>query len=84
METDTPLMPDPHTPLRVVLEHATGPLAGLHQITGTTASLERPWPINAQHERGPFFGMVRVKRGGLYYKELVHITGLKTFNGAQV
>ncbi len=42
---NAPIMPDMHTPLRVVVEHRTGRLAGLHQIVGTTNDLPSPWPI---------------------------------------
>jgi hypothetical protein len=86
METEI-LMPSTTTVRRVVVEHRTGPMAGLQEIVGLTTDIGTPVPLYLEFNRlgqQVAFGMVKAKRGGLYFREVVKVEGLKTFNGAQV
>jgi hypothetical protein len=80
-------MPDVARPLHVVVEHRTGLYAGLSQIVGTTADLSTPWPINEALQRPDGLvavGLVKQKRGGLYYREIVVPENMGRFNEGQV
>lgn len=85
-------MPAATTPLKIVLEHVTGPLAGLSQIVNRTdeEGMEACLPLVTYIEPGmmPFEGtqgasMVRQRRGAIYYREIVKPEGLGTFSKAQ-
>lgn len=81
-------MPSPDTTRRIILEHKTGQLAGIFQILGTTDDAPKPLPLVCEGVRRPdgttiSTSMVRVKRGGIYYAEIVPVEGLGRFDKAQ-
>lgn len=86
----TPVLPDATRRLRLVLEHSTGPLAGVMQIMGCSdeegvpsplpdliAGIERPGAsvIDAS--------LIRIRRGAAYYREITEVEGLGRFDRMQ-
>jgi hypothetical protein len=83
-------MPDIRTPLRIVLEHKTGRLAGMFQIQGVTGGDDVPDPLptlvdGIERRDGSVItaGMVRQHRGGIYYREVAQPEGLGRFHKEQ-
>ncbi len=84
-------LPDTTSPKRIVLEHKTGALVGMFQILAMSNEEGVPVPLPTfmegiyceQDGKVCNASMVEVKRGAIYYRELVVVTGLKTFDGGQ-
>lgn len=81
MRRKKPALPTPISNLRIVLEHRTGPLARLHQIIGHASVFEDgPLPLWPSE---PPMSLVGVKRGYVWYREIVAPEGLGRFDRAQ-
>lgn len=84
-------MPEIRKPKRIVLIHKTGVMAGIHQIQAleTAEGIPNPLPTFVPNIERPLDGdvinasMLKVKRGAIYYSELVVPEGLKRFDGSQ-
>ena len=71
-------MPETHRFHKIVIEHVTGPLQGMSQIVGDSGEMAMEYPlevgfqgIESPPHEGPFdAGLVRMKRGAAYYREL--------------
>lgn len=87
----TPLMPPLTSRKRIVLEHRTGVMAGLHQILGCTDNPGTPDPLPAFVEgvQRPLdadaidVNLTRAHRGAIYYREITAPEGLGTFDRSQ-
>lgn len=69
---DVPIMPPVGSAKKLVFEHRTGRLAGLHQILGQSVP---PYPDIVAITRIPegepvSCSLIRVHRGGVYYREV--------------
>lgn len=82
-------MPEIPRRKRIVLEHVTGRLAGMSQIQGTTEEAPDPLPDFCPGINRPFdadkidASLVRVRRGAVYFREIIVPDGLGTFDRSQ-
>lgn len=86
---ETPKMPETARTKRIIFEHQTGPLAGMSQILGTTDDLPNggsPLPdfetVNRPDRPRIPCSLIRVHRGGAYYREIAPPARMKRFNEA--